>query len=147
MAPFPGWPGDARARVAAARVARLATVRPGGAPHVVPVTFALLDDDTVVMAVDDKPKTTSALQRLTNIEAEPRASLLVDHYDEDWRQLWWVRLDGMARVVRDEPRRTTLLEPLVAKYERYRGAGPRGPVVVMTVSAARSWSASEPTPP
>jgi len=104
-----GWPDDARRRVAEARVARLATVRPDGAPHLVPVTFALLDDDRVVTAVDAKPKTTQHLQRLVNISAEPRVGLLVDHYDDDWQQLWWVRLDGTARVVRDEPERGGML--------------------------------------
>jgi PPOX class probable F420-dependent enzyme len=129
-----------RARVERARVARLATVRPDGTPHLVVVTFAL-HGDTVVTAVDDKPKRTQQLQRLRNLGERPAASLLVDHYDEDWSQLWWVRLDGDARVVRDEPVRTEALAPLVAKYEHYRTAGPRGPAVVLTVRSAASWSA------
>lgn len=132
---------DERARVEAARVARLATVRPDGTPHVVAVTFAL-DGDTVVTAVDDKPKRTHALQRLRNLEAQPAASLLVDHYDEDWSTLWWVRLDGVAEVVRDEPRRTDALTPLVAKYSQYADAPPRGPVIVVTVRSATSWTAA-----
>src|SRR3990170_1270448 len=96
---------DDRSRVEQARVARLATVRPDGSPHLVVVTFAL-SGDTVVTAVDDKPKRTQQLQRLRNLQERPAATLLVDHYDEDWSQLWWVRLDGDAHVVRDEPRRT-----------------------------------------
>jgi PPOX class probable F420-dependent enzyme len=132
---------DDRSRVEQARVARLATVRPDGSPHLVVVTFAL-SGDTVVTAVDDKPKRTQQLQRLRNIQERPAAALLVDHYDEDWSQLWWVRLDGEAHVVRDEPRRTQALEPLVAKYEHYRTASPRGPVIVITVRSAASWSAA-----
>ena len=142
MAPSsPVWPPEARRMVAEARVARLATVRPDGAPHLVPVTFALLDDDRVVTAVDAKPKTTQRLQRLANVEAEPRVRLLVDHYDEDWQQLWWVRLDGTARVVRDEPERGGMIEPLLVKYEQYADAPPTGPVVVVEVSDVRYWSA------
>ena len=142
MAPSsPLWPDDARQRVADARVARLATVRPDGAPHVVPVTYALLDDDRLVTAVDAKPKTTQHLQRLTNVEADPRVSLLVDHYDEDWQQLWWVRLDGTARVVREEPERSGMIESLLAKYGQYADAPPTGPALVVDVLDVRFWSA------
>jgi PPOX class probable F420-dependent enzyme len=130
-----------RARVEGARVARLATVRPDGAPHVVVVTFAL-DADTIISAVDHKPKRTQELQRLRNLQERPWASLLVDHYEENWSKLWWVRLDVDAAIVRDEPRRTTLLEPLIAKYDRYRTEAPRGPVVLMRVRRTISWSAS-----
>ncbi len=135
------WTAEARERVAHARVARLATVRPDGSPHVVAVTFAL-DGDTVVTAVDDKPKRTWALQRLRNIDENPAAGLLVDHYEEDWSRLWWVRLDGTAVVVRDEPRRTALLPPLVAKYVHYRESPPAGPVIVLTVRSVTTWRAS-----
>jgi PPOX class probable F420-dependent enzyme len=130
-----------RGFVEQARVARLATVRPDGTPHLVVVTFALVGD-TVVTAVDEKPKTTASLQRLANIEHQSAVSLLVDHYDEDWSQLRWVRLDGTAEVVHDEPRRTELLDSLVVKYEQYRREPPLGPVVVIDVRRATSWSAS-----
>jgi PPOX class probable F420-dependent enzyme len=136
-----GMTADDRARVETAMVARLATVRPDGSPHLVAVTFAL-DGDTVVTAVDDKPKRTQDLQRLRNIDEHPAASLLVDHYEEDWARLWWVRLDGTAAVVRDEPRRTALLPPLVAKYAHYRESPPAGPVIVLTVTSTASWQAS-----
>lgn len=136
-----GWTAGERELVARARVARLATVRPDGSPHVVAVTFAL-DGDDVVTAVDDKPKRTRDLHRLRNIDAHPAVSLLVDHYEDDWSRLWWVRLDGTAVVVRDEPRRSELLTPLVAKYAHYRASPPAGPVVVMTVTATASWRAS-----
>jgi PPOX class probable F420-dependent enzyme len=122
-------------------VARLATVRPDGAPHLVVVTFAL-DADTIISAVDHKPKRTQELQRLRNLQERPRASLLVDHYEENWSKLWWVRLDVDAAIVRDEPRRTDLLEPLIAKYDRYRIEAPLGPVVLMRVRRTTSWSAS-----
>jgi len=92
---------EARRRFEAARVGRLATVTPNRMPHLVPVMFALVDD-FLYTAVDDKPKTTVALQRLANIDATGRASLLVGEYTEDWTTLWWVRVDGSAQVLTDD---------------------------------------------
>ncbi len=104
------------------------------------VTFALMGD-TIVTVVDAKPKRTQELQRLRNIAVTPKASLLVDHYDdEDWSQLWWVRLDGDAELVSDERRRTDLVASLVAKYEQYQSDPPSGPAIVLTIGSARSWS-------
>lgn len=139
--PFSGMSPSERRRVSTARVGRLATVRPDGRPHLVVVTFALLDADVLVTAVDAKPKHTTNLQRLRNIAATPWASLLVDHYGEDWDGLWWVRLDCSAAVVSEEPRRTELAAPLVGKYAQYRERPPRGPVIVLGVERSVSWSA------
>src|SRR4051794_39443348 len=94
---------EARSLFATARVARLGTVTPDGAPHVVPVVFALTGD-TLVFAVDAKPKRTQDLQRLRNLVANPRATFLVDEYAEEWSGLWWARADGSAVVL---PRPTT----------------------------------------
>jgi len=127
-----------RARVASARVGRLATVTTSGRPHVVPCCFAL-DGDVVVSAVDAKPKSTLALRRLDNLRAHPAASLLVDHYAEDWATLWWVRLDGTGRVVEDGAERDAALALLAAKYEQYRRDPPPGPVVALEVTAWRAW--------
>ena len=128
-----------RARVAGAPVARLATVRPDGHPHIVPITFAL-DGDTVVTAIDHKPKTTAALQRLRNIEARPVASVLIDHYEDDWSRLWWVRADGIPRIVPAGTAREHGIELLVEKYPHYRDSPPRGPVIAVAVERWRSWS-------
>jgi PPOX class probable F420-dependent enzyme len=127
-------------RVTEARVARLATVRPDGRPHIVPVTFAF-DGRTIVTAIDHKPKTTSRLQRLRNIEARPVASVLVDHYDDDWSQLWWLRADGSAQVVLDGAERQDAIDRLTIKYPQYREDPPDGPVIVVTVDRWSSWSA------
>lgn len=127
---------SARSWFAAARVARLATAGADHRPHVVPVVFAVVGD-AVITAVDAKPKTTMRLRRLVNIEANPAVSLLVDHYDEDWTRLWWVRADGRARVSRD-----TDVEPLVAKYPQYAAVPPTGPFVVVTVGRLTAWSAT-----
>jgi PPOX class probable F420-dependent enzyme len=136
---MPSSPPGIAERVAAARVGRLATVSAEGRPHVVPVTFAMLGDD-IVTAVDAKPKTTRALRRLENVRATGRASLLVDHYEEDWTRLWWVRVDCAAEVVDSAE---TAIDALVAKYEQYRAARPAGPVIVLRPDAWRSWIPSE----
>jgi PPOX class probable F420-dependent enzyme len=129
-----------RERIDQAPVARLATVRPDGRPHLVPVTFAFAAPDLIVTAVDHKPKRDTALQRLRNIGTNPEVSLLVDHYDDDWETLWWLRVDATARVVLEEPSRGTLVEALVRKYEQYAGRSPDGPVIAMTVHTVVSWN-------
>jgi PPOX class probable F420-dependent enzyme len=121
-------------------VARLSTVRPAGAPHVVPIVFALVGD-TVFSAVDAKPKRSTALQRLANVRAEPRCALLVDHYDDDWRRLWWVRADGVAEVV-DAPAGHPGIQALVQRFPQYRDEPPSGPLLVVTVHRWTGWTSS-----
>lgn len=133
-------PGQARTRFATARVARLATVGADGQPHVVPVTFAV-SGDTVAIAIDHKPKRTTNLKRLRNIEANAQVSILADHYDDvDWTRLWWVRADGVARVAHGADR-TAPRAWLVAKYPQYAERPPDGPVILIEVAAWRGWSA------
>lgn len=133
-------PADALTRFQSARVAHLATVGADGRPHIVPVTFATWSD-TVVMAIDHKPKTTTNLKRLRNITANPRVSLLADEYnDTDWTHLWWVRVDGTATVVEEEPTRSQLATHLTAKYEQYRQTPPAGPVIQVRIETVRSWT-------
>lgn len=133
-------PAVARRRLAAARVARLGTVTDDGRPHLVPCCFALVDDDTVVTAVDAKPKSTLALRRLANVRAHPHASVLVDHYDDgDWSLLWWVRVDGTARVLDDGPERDRAVAALVARYAQYRRTPPPGAVIAVAVTTWRAW--------
>src|SRR4051794_32561026 len=127
-----------RERVATARVARLATVTADGRPHVVPCCFTIARE-TIYSAVDGKPKTTLALRRLANVKANPAASLLVDHYDDDWSALWWVRIDGVARVVDDLPEREAALALLAAKYPQYTRTPPPGDVIAIDVTAWRAW--------
>jgi PPOX class probable F420-dependent enzyme len=129
-----------RARLSAARVGRLATVRPDGRPHVVACCFAL-QDDRLWTTVDAKPKATQRLQRLANVRAHPWASLLVDHYEEDWDALWWVRVDGPATVLSAGDEFDTALAALVAKYPQYTTAVPRGPVIAIAAERWRGWSA------
>ncbi|HEX7322587.1 MAG TPA: TIGR03668 family PPOX class F420-dependent oxidoreductase [Mycobacterium sp.] len=121
-------------------VARLSTVTPAGAPHLVPVAFAL-DGGTVYTAVDAKPKTTSRLRRLANIEINPRVSMLVDHYATDWTQLWWVRADGLATIHRDGVQMARGYELLRAKYQQYQSVALTGPVIAVSVSRWVYWHA------
>ena len=132
---------ELRARFAGRPVAHLATVRPDGGPHVVPITFAV-SGDLVVTAVDHKPKRHRDLQRLRNIEADPRVAVLSDHYDDDWERLWWVRADGTAALV-DAAARTAApaLAALADRYPSYRARPPEGPVILITVHSWTGWSA------
>jgi len=131
---------EARRRFGDARVGRLATVSADGAPQVVPIVFAA-DGDLVFSAVDAKPKSSRRLKRLRNIEANPRASLLVDHYNEAWEHLWWVRADGTARIEESGPGRDRAIELLRAKYAQYAGMPDAfGDVIVITVDRWLSWS-------
>jgi PPOX class probable F420-dependent enzyme len=134
-------PQELRRRVAAAPVARLATVRPDGSARLVPITFALLGE-LLCFAVDEvKPKRHARLARLGDIAHDPRVTLLVDHYDADWTALWWVRVDGTATVHADGALREQALDVLVAKYLPYRTARPAGPVVIITPGRWSGWSA------
>jgi PPOX class probable F420-dependent enzyme len=133
---------EARSRFATGRVARLATVRPDGAPHLVPVVF-VLEDDTVWLVVDEKPKRHDRLQRLVNIRGESRVSLLVDSYDEDWSRLWWVRADGRARIVGEGPKLERALSLLLDRYPQERVQPPNGPAIAVEVERWRCWVATE----
>ena len=132
--------GEAKRRFGAARVARLATVRADGSPHVVPIVFALAAD-VLYTAVDRKPKSTTALTRLANIAANPAVSVLVDEYADDWDQLWWVRADGLARVV-DGDAAAGAVERLTARYPVYALDPPPGPVLAIEVARWTGWSAA-----
>lgn len=131
-----------RARVAAAPVARLATLRPDGTPRLVPVTFALVDG-LICSAVDDvKAKSTRRLARLADVARDPRAAVLVDHYDDGWAELWWVRVDGTAAVHEEGELRERALDALSAKYPPYARARPPGPLLVLTPQRWAGWSAA-----
>ena len=132
---------ELRRRFAASPVAHLATVRPDGRPHVVPMVFALVDD-TVYSAVDAKPKRSQRLQRVTNVRENPRCALLVDHYDDDWRRLWWVRADGRCDVVEEPSLTHPGIEALVQRFRQYIDDPPAGPLLVVSVQQWTGWAAS-----
>jgi PPOX class probable F420-dependent enzyme len=121
-------------------VARLATTDPDGRPHLVPIVFAV-DGDTLYSAVDSKPKRSRRLRRIENARARPDVTLLVDHYDEEWGRLWWIRVRGRARVLDGGPEHDRALALLAEKYPQYRAEPPEGPVLAVDVTEVRAWSA------
>ena len=152
---------EARRRFAAARVARLATADAGGRPHLVPMVFALAGERlaaqrdagqpgsdrpgsgyTVYSAVDAKPKRSTSLRRLANIEVNPRVAVLVDHYSDDWNALWWVRISGRGRVIDGGITRDEAIDLLAGKYPQYRDHRPIGPALVIDVDQIRGWQAT-----
>jgi PPOX class probable F420-dependent enzyme len=134
---------EARMRqlVTIARVGRLATLAPGGRLHLVPICFAL-EGDVLYSAVDEKPKRSRRLQRIENVRAHPDAAVLVDHYEEDWSRLWWVRLRGRGRVVERGREFELALRLLAQKYDQYRQRPPPGPVLAIEIDEWRGWSAT-----
>jgi PPOX class probable F420-dependent enzyme len=130
-----------RGLVSSAPVGHLATVRRDGRPHVVPICFVLLGE-RVYSAVDHKPKRHRRLQRLSNVAATGTASLLVDKYDDDWSRLWWVRLDGRARLVDNSAEAEQAIRSLTGKYPQYRDQPPSGPVLALDVQRWVGWSAT-----
>ena len=122
-------------------VLRLATVDERGVPHLIPVTFAI-DRGTLYTAVDHKPKTSRGLKRLANIRANPHVTLLADHYEDDWSALWWVRLDGHARVIDSPQEMAAPIGLLAERYDQYRERPPEGPVIAVTIDGWTGWSAT-----
>jgi PPOX class probable F420-dependent enzyme len=132
----------ARDRVAQERVGRLATIDPDGRPNLVPFCFAL-EGETLYTAVDEKPKRSRRLQRVENLRTHPDVTVLVDHYEEDWSLLWWVRLRGKGRVLGATDERDRALALLTAKYEQYRVQPPIGPVIAIDIEEWRGWSSED----
>jgi PPOX class probable F420-dependent enzyme len=132
-------PAEARERFIRSAVLRLATVG-DGRPHLVPCTFAADAAGRILIGVDNKPKSSPHLRRLENISADPRVSLLVDHYADDWGQLWWARADGAAAIERSGGEHARHWELLRAKYPQYHGQILDGPVIVVTVESWTGWA-------
>lgn len=128
-----------RRRVADARIARLGTVDPRNRPHLVPCCF-VVDGETLFSPIDDvKPKSNRTLRRVRNIRRHPAVTVLVDHYDEDWRQLWWIRLDGTAHVAEASPTRENAIGLLIDKYPQYDSTSFRSELIVVDISTWTGW--------
>ncbi len=121
------------------RVARLGTRGADSNVRLVPICFAVVDDH-IVSAVDHKPKRTGQLRRLDDMVASGTATVLIDHYDEDWTRLWWVRICGRAAVHDPGDRAADpALAALAAKYAQYRERPPTGSVYRIAFDEVRSW--------
>jgi len=118
----------------------LATNRAGGHPHLVPCCFAV-DEATAYTAIDDKPKSSMRLRRLDNIAADPRVTVLAQHYDDlNWDQLWWISVTGRARVVPSGPQHDRGVTLLLAKYGQYAAHRFDGPIIAVTLVEWRGWA-------
>ena len=122
-------------------IGHLATADAQGAPHVVPVCFALINDE-VFIAIDEKPKSTMRLKRLRNIEQNPQAALTVDFYDKDWSRLRWVMLRGLAEIEYGKG----VAEAIIAlrkKYPQYRSTDFAGrPVIRLRPERLNEWAST-----
>lgn len=124
------------------RVARLATADGDGAPHVVPVCF-VVDDDTVYITIDEKPKQASgrALKRLRNIAANPQVALVVDRYDDDdWSRLGWVMVRGAADILETGAEHAAAQALMQARYRQLAAMDLTGlPVIAIRIGRVASW--------
>ena len=124
-----------------ARVATLATIRTDGRVAIVTNTFAF-DDRVVVTAIDHKKKSTTELKRLDNIRQFPEVTLLLDHYDDqDWKQLWWVRVRGRAKVHQSGNEYELALDLLSERYSQYAEKRPKGPAIIIERTEVTGWKA------
>ena len=131
-----------------APVARLVTLDPDGAPAPVPIVFVRLAG-RIWSPIDGKPKSGRPLARVRNVRADPRVSLLVDAYTEDWARLWWIRVRAEAHVVRGASAEGgTARDALRQKYPQYADVplrGPRDEMLVLSPRSTQSWAASPET--
>jgi PPOX class probable F420-dependent enzyme len=136
--------GALQKKLKEARVARLATLDAKSRPHIVPVCFAY-DGELFYTAVDQKPKRVprERLARVQNIQAVPRVALLVDEYDEDWAQLWYILIFGRAKLIPNSARKEHdwAIRKLRAKYPQYtRGMlSDDAPIIKITPERTTSW--------
>ena len=122
-------------------VGHLATADAAGRPHVIPVCFALGDDE-VFIAIDEKPKggDVRRLRRLRNIAENPRVCLTLDRYDADWSGLGWVMIRGAASIEAAGAARPEALTLLRGRYVQYQDMDLENrPLIVIRIETVKSW--------
>ena len=127
--------------LASQRVGHLATADGHGNPHVVPVCFAI-DNDTLYITIDEKPKRASArpLKRLRNLTDNPSVAFVADRYDEDWRQLGWIMLRGRAEILAQGAEHDHAQGLLRVRYAQYRAMDlAQLPVIALRIERVTSW--------
>lgn len=119
----------------------LATLHEPRGADLVPACFAI-DGDRLAIAIDSvKPKGSTALGRIRNLERDPRATLLVEHWDAaDWSRLWWVRL-LLVRTTEPPDRVAALEAALRARYPQYASA-PFVEILTFRIDHVGGWAAS-----
>ncbi|HET9849941.1 MAG TPA: TIGR03668 family PPOX class F420-dependent oxidoreductase [Candidatus Dormibacteraeota bacterium] len=136
-----------RRQVTRARVGHFAS-SDGERPALVPVCFVLLGA-TLYHAIDAKPKAREPrrLQRVLNIRANQNAALLVDHYEEDWRRLWYALFRGTARILESGTEHERAIRALRRKYRQYRTTVPLDDgalVIALDAQRLSHWQSSSP---
>ncbi len=134
--------------LANARVGHLATASETGTPHVIPVCFAV-DGDLIYSVLDQKPKRTGLikLRRVKNVLANPLATLVVDHYEEDWSRLWYIMVSGRAELLLEGAERASAIPVLRAKYPQYRNMNiGENPVIKISPERVIAWGGGENSP-
>ena len=140
MAALQGWELEL---VEHSRVGRLGTIAASGQPHLVPVCYAVAGEG-IAIAIDEKPKKTGTLARVRNIERDPRLTLLIDRYDDDWSQLAWVRIEGQATVLARGSEWPLALTQLRHRYKQYETmALEELPLVRIRAERVVSWRWSD----
>jgi len=132
---------EAARRAAAADHGVLATLNRTGVADLVPVCFAIVGEALAVPVDSVKPKKSTALGRIRNLERDPRATLLVERWDPaDWSRLWWVRL---SLVRRDVPQSVAaaLEHELRDRYPQYAGEAFVA-LLSFEIEAIGGWSAA-----
>lgn len=116
----------------------LGTVHPARGVDAVPVVF-VRDGDRLIVPIDTvKSKSGSRLQRLVNLEADHRCVLLLEHYEDDWSRLWWVRAHGRAvEATPTEANRAAL----GGGFAAYAAPASVTSVIVLTIEALTGWAA------
>jgi PPOX class probable F420-dependent enzyme len=129
------------------KVAHLATADRRGAPHVVPVCFAI-EGGALYITIDEKPKRPDVpLKRLRNIAENPAIAVVVDRYDDDWTRLGWVMLRGRADILTDGAEHTRAQDLLRARYPQLKDMQIASlPVIAVRLERVTSWGnlAAEP---
>ncbi len=135
---------EARARLAAHVHGVLCTLHQQRGPDPQPVVYALSDDGHVGVPIDRvKPKTSSRLQREANLAADPRAALLIEHWDaDDWSRLWWVRAH-LEHVAEPPPSTTEELAARLARTVPQYADRPFHRVLVCRLVSLTGWAATE----
>ena len=132
--------------LAAAPVGHLATADADGAPHVIPVCYAF-DGRAIYSVLDRKPKSAALtrLRRVKNIQANPQVSLVVDHYEDDWRRLGYILVFGRAELLLDGDERVAAVRLLREKYHQYRDMDvDENPVIKIVPERIVGWGSVPP---
>lgn len=132
---------EALRRAGAADHGILATLDRNHGASLVPACFAIAEDRLAIPIDSVKPKGSTALGRVRNLERDPRATLLVEHWDPaDWSRLWWVQL-FLVRVQEPGAQVAELAHLLRERYPQYRD-GPFVDILVFRIEKVGGWEAS-----